>query len=190
MHEDELRDRRRWYEEGYSHLYDSEKVAVGLFTCPCCGYPTLSGREDYEICILCSWEDDGQDDENANEVRGVPNGLFSLSQARFNFHEHLCMYPPDQDTRIGGHDTSDVIIAKEKIIMAFEEMRIASSAQRMKQLSRIVDAYSVVLHQLSASKIRSQERSTLKDYPPCPKCELPLRSSKAKQCFICGEDWH
>jgi hypothetical protein len=26
--------------------------------------------------------------------------------------------------------------------------------------------------------------------PPCPYCEQPLRSPKAKQCLECGMDWH
>jgi len=30
------------------------------FTCPCCGYPTLSESPgSYEICEVCYWEDDG-----------------------------------------------------------------------------------------------------------------------------------
>jgi hypothetical protein len=43
-----------------------EKRAV----CPCCGYPTLSEPVAYEICELCNWEDDGQGDADAEEVRG------------------------------------------------------------------------------------------------------------------------
>ncbi|PFK64880.1 hypothetical protein COJ21_25310, partial [Priestia megaterium] len=27
--------------------------------CPCCEYLTLENADDYEICILCNWEDDG-----------------------------------------------------------------------------------------------------------------------------------
>jgi len=34
-------------------------------------------------CVF--WEDDGQDDHDADEVRGGPNGTLSLLQARLNF---------------------------------------------------------------------------------------------------------
>lgn len=30
-----------------------------LLPCPCCGYRTLQERGQYEICPVCSWEDDG-----------------------------------------------------------------------------------------------------------------------------------
>ena len=57
------------------------------FTCPCCGFPTLSERGGYDICILCNWEDDGQDDKDADAVLGGPNGDLSLTQARDNFQK-------------------------------------------------------------------------------------------------------
>jgi len=55
--------------------------------CPCCGYKTLGERAGYEICAVCFWEDDGQDDEDADEVRGGPNSSISLTQGRANFRE-------------------------------------------------------------------------------------------------------
>lgn len=54
---------------------------------PCCHFATLSERGGYEICPVCFWEDDGQDDHDAELVRGGPNGLLSLVQARLNFAE-------------------------------------------------------------------------------------------------------
>ena len=36
---------------------------------------------------MCFWEDDGQGDEDADEVRGGPNYEVSLTQARQNFLE-------------------------------------------------------------------------------------------------------
>ena len=63
-----------------------------LFRCPCCGFRTLSERSSWEICNVCWWEDDGQDDPNADEVWGGPNARYSLSVARTNFFSHQHMY--------------------------------------------------------------------------------------------------
>jgi hypothetical protein len=57
------------------------------YRCPCCRYKTLHGRAGDEICEVCFWEDDGQDNHDADEVRGGPNRMLSLSQARLNFAE-------------------------------------------------------------------------------------------------------
>jgi hypothetical protein len=61
-----------------------EKGKSGLFACPCCGYATVSEVGGYEICPICFWEDEGQDDPNADEVWGGPNSG-SLTQARMSF---------------------------------------------------------------------------------------------------------
>lgn len=45
---------------------------------PCCGFITLTERSAYEICPVCFWEDDGQDDHDADHVRGGPNGRSPL----------------------------------------------------------------------------------------------------------------
>ncbi len=55
-----------------------------LAVCPCCGYPTLTARGDYDTCPICYWEDDGQDDVDADVVRGGPNADYSLAEARCN----------------------------------------------------------------------------------------------------------
>jgi hypothetical protein len=53
--------------------------------CPCCRAATLQERGSFEVCPTCWWEDDGQDDGDADLVRGGPNGALSLTQARANF---------------------------------------------------------------------------------------------------------
>ncbi|MFY3745243.1 CPCC family cysteine-rich protein [Anaeromyxobacter sp. Red801] len=58
--------------------------AEPLLPCPCCGYATLSSRGSDEICPICFWEDDGQDDDDADDERGGPNRV-SLTAARLNF---------------------------------------------------------------------------------------------------------
>lgn len=55
-----------------------------LFTCPGCGYPTLPGRGHHEICDVCNWQDDYQDDKEADEVWGGPNGHLFLTENRIN----------------------------------------------------------------------------------------------------------
>ena len=83
--------------------------------CPCCGFPTLEELESYEICELCSWEDDGQDDPYANQVLGGPNGDYSLTEARRNFKENLTMYREVTQT-------DNEIEAKKSLISAFIEL--------------------------------------------------------------------
>jgi len=55
------------------------------FRCPCCGYKTLEAPESMALCPVCWWEDDGQEDADAAEVRGTVNGHLSLSEAREHF---------------------------------------------------------------------------------------------------------
>ncbi len=57
----------------------------GAYQCPCCSSVTLPERGAYELCPVCYWEDDGQDDHDADQVRGGPNGSLSLTQARANY---------------------------------------------------------------------------------------------------------
>src|SRR4051812_856506 len=52
--------------------------------CPCCGYATLDARDGFEICSVCYWEDDGQDNGDADVDRGGPNTT-SLTTARRNY---------------------------------------------------------------------------------------------------------
>ncbi len=59
----------------------------GPYPCPCCGEIILGERGGYEICPICGWEDDGQDDADADSVRGGPNGSLSLTEARRRYHD-------------------------------------------------------------------------------------------------------
>ncbi|WP_176668844.1 CPCC family cysteine-rich protein [Variovorax sp. SG517] len=55
------------------------------YSCPCCFCLTLLQRGAYEICPVCFWEDDGQDELDLFAVRGGPNRALSLAQARANY---------------------------------------------------------------------------------------------------------
>jgi hypothetical protein len=51
-------------------------------SCPSCGYLTLTERGGNEICSFCFWEDRGQDNADADEAQGGPNGRYSLTVYR------------------------------------------------------------------------------------------------------------
>jgi hypothetical protein len=67
--------------------------------CPCCGRRTLATRGDYEICRVCWWEDDGQDNRDADRVSGGPNDRLSLTQARANVLMHGISDPAREHLR-------------------------------------------------------------------------------------------
>jgi hypothetical protein len=75
--------------------------------CPCCKFRTLSDRGGFEICPVCFWEDDGQDEHDADVVRGGPNGSLSLRQAQLNYQRFGAseetfvdsVRPPTEDKR-------------------------------------------------------------------------------------------
>ena len=70
----------------WKSVHKPEK-AEPSYHCPCCKYKTLHSRGDYEICKVCFWEDDGQDEHDAEVVRGGPNHALNLRQAQANFSE-------------------------------------------------------------------------------------------------------
>jgi hypothetical protein len=66
-----------------SVIEDWEPVVT--YRCPCCKHKTLHGRARFEMCPVCCWEDDGQDEHDAEEVWGGPNGSLSLRMGQENF---------------------------------------------------------------------------------------------------------
>jgi hypothetical protein len=81
---DDERERRvAWFRE-YCERLENRSIQAEprdgfRYACPCCAYLTLEERGGFEICPVCFWEDDGQDDRDADVVRG-PNGSLSLAQ--------------------------------------------------------------------------------------------------------------
>jgi hypothetical protein len=55
------------------------------FRCPCCGCKTLEAPGALALCPVCWWEDDGQEDVDASEVRLTVNGDLSLNEARESY---------------------------------------------------------------------------------------------------------
>jgi hypothetical protein len=61
------------------------RQSAKAYRCPCCKFKTLHERGGYDICPVCFWEDDGQDEPDAERVLGGPNYNLSLRQAQENF---------------------------------------------------------------------------------------------------------
>jgi hypothetical protein len=70
--------------ERFINVFRPQQEGVA-YPCPCCGFKTLPERGGYDLCPVCLWEDDGQDEHDADLVRGGPNGKLSLSEGRRNF---------------------------------------------------------------------------------------------------------
>lgn len=89
---------RLWFDFYVKELEGSQKIVYkkfeNYFLCPCCHFPTLTERQGFEICPLCNWEDEGQDDHNADKVFGGANRDYSLTEARQNFINYLTSYRP------------------------------------------------------------------------------------------------
>jgi hypothetical protein len=78
--EDELKkiaDEMTWYEP---------EDPTPRHQCPCCDYVTLPERNNYLICPVCFWEDEGQDVDKPDETSGANSGL-TVRQARENFRK-------------------------------------------------------------------------------------------------------
>ena len=155
---DEFEKRRYWFELYCKRTDEGVKAEPcdGLiYTCPCCGYPTLEERGGYEICYLCNWEDDGQDDPHADEVWGGPNRDYSLTDARKNFKRRLVMYDPDADPRIGGEDSQKVREAKQNIIDAFRTLQ--NDISKSKKAEKVILTNRKNLREDRSRRIRDYE---------------------------------
>ena len=161
MDDSQHEQRRRWFESYVERVSNGviKPPADGVrYTCPCCGYLTLDERGGYDICELCNWEDDGQDDPHADEVYGGPNGRYSLAEARQNFRKYLVMYAPEDDPRMGGTDSEKEREAKKAIITAFDEMWRTTNETRLKNLWEIIRQNEATLKREMNRKIREYER--------------------------------
>jgi hypothetical protein len=69
-------------EHRYVHAVRQDGVK---YQCPCCGYKTLDERGGYDICPVCFWEDDGQDEAYAALNHPFSPNHMSLAQARENY---------------------------------------------------------------------------------------------------------
>jgi len=107
---------------------DVTGTPVEFLACPCCGYRTLEERGGYEICAVCWWEDDGQDNKRASEAWGGPNGGVSLTRARFNFLTYGIYDPAREDLRRLQEPTEKFAKGREFVLDASSESVVEPAA--------------------------------------------------------------
>lgn len=157
MDDDEKR-RRAWFLNYVTQIKQGIIQAPQpgvMYVCPCCGYPTLQERGNYDICMLCDWEDDGQDDPHADAMWGDPDERYSLAEARENFKKNLVMYTIDP--RIGGGDSQLEKQTKRSIITTFEKMRSETDTETLQELWDQVNEGRQILFQELERKIREHD---------------------------------
>lgn len=65
-----------------------EQNGLELTVCPGCGFPSFSKDWYQQICSVCNWQHDGQDDPQEDESWGGPNKI-SLTENRLNICKSL-----------------------------------------------------------------------------------------------------
>ena len=152
---------RAWF-DFYTHRASNgvhtERSAHLRQICPCCGYATLPQRGRYDVCELCNWEDDGQDDPYADEVWGGPNSHYSLMQARENFKRHWIMYDPDDSDRRHLFNSSVEMEAKKAIVAAFEAMKNADETEQALLWNEVRKGEAILSRELSRSIAEDEAR--------------------------------
>ena len=85
-----------------------------ITTCKSCGFPTLNPTRFFEICQLCNWQDDVQDEHDADIAYGAPNGE-SLTESRIEFGLEL--------DEIGFNMNASIIQNPEIILTVLKEYK-------------------------------------------------------------------
>jgi hypothetical protein len=114
-------------------------------SCPSCGYLTLDQRGVSEICPFCFWEDDGQDNTDADEVMGGPNGHYSLTVHR----EEVFDWMTALKERKYGEDDLEFSIGQE--LIKLDQLLLVSPVDKK-----------ILLDQLALLKECFEENSDLK----------------------------
>ncbi len=142
--------------------------AAARTDCPCCGYPTLPEHGAFELCVLCDWENDFQDDADADEVLGGPNGDESLTEARVRFEQYRRSAALGAPLRRidGGQDTLAEHTVKHALIATFDAIMTEPDHHHHDALWQQVVAHETELHRARDEQLRQLNKTTQTDTPP------------------------
>jgi len=80
--------------QAFDAALEASNIIHHKHTCPCCGLPTLDHRGDYDVCVVCLWEDYGGE---AYPRRAYPPNYVALERARLYFAESLRTFEVDRE---------------------------------------------------------------------------------------------
>lgn len=152
--------RRQFFDSYAERNFEQKKtfkIPGDRFSCPCCGFPTLSSRGDFELCRLCCWEDDGQDNFNAGEILGGFNHDYSLAGARRNFERYLTIYTPENDARDENFESERERELKRSLIAAFDKIISETSVEELNRLWQEVSRIEKAIDKEIDATIREYE---------------------------------
>ena len=72
-------EKTKLWDHGDLTVYEAEE-AWGAHLCPVCGKYKFFGSNDFDVCNVCGWQNDGYQEENPDEG-GLSNAM-SLNTAR------------------------------------------------------------------------------------------------------------
>lgn len=113
------------------------------YRCPCCGAHTLGEPAEDEICPLCWWGDDRQDDYSLNEARGNVRDysiVYRPSDQRFAQLRHPILGP-------SGETAIDRVALRQRVYAEFaqfakgrrEPLELSERLQRLIAILQIAD---------------------------------------------------
>jgi Cysteine-rich CPCC len=130
------------------------RLRLARVPCPCCGFVTLEAPGEYDICVLCNWEDEGLGEADLDERSGANHG-YTLRRARENFTDHRDMY--DKGDAAAKRSPAKVA-AKKQLIAAFRALRARPADEHEALWATIEHAESAIWTDLQRESRQFAER--------------------------------
>jgi len=97
--------------------------ALDELPCLACGYPTLTERGGYHICVVCHWEDDDSTCDQPDRSSAVNHGL-TLRQAAAHIVETGVFASPHWARTAPEYFTPEVRAARAELVGAYERLMV------------------------------------------------------------------
>ncbi|GAA6135188.1 hypothetical protein NBRC116188_19780 [Oceaniserpentilla sp. 4NH20-0058] len=106
------------------------------YLCPCCYLPSLTERNQNQICGVCTWQDDGRDSDDEDDIglHGC-NRNYSLADSRANFQKNQSKFSKDDEAFISPSEE------KLQLIDSYKRVLITESEDHWAEMLDLEQAY-------------------------------------------------